>query len=115
VLGGHGHEGRAHERIGARGEDPENLFLFQSYSKPIRTPSDLPIQFFCISLTCSGQPAVVERSEQLLAYAVMRKKYIGISRFSTGAPVRQPRPSITCSLASTVWSTGSQFTTPVFL
>ncbi len=24
---------------------------------------------------------------------------------------RQPRPSMTCSLASTVWSTGSQFTT----
>ena len=45
----------------------------------------------------------------------MRRKYIGISRFSTGAPVLQPRPSITCSLASTVWSTGSQLTTPVFL
>jgi hypothetical protein len=41
--------------------------------------------------------------------------HIGISRFSTGALVRQPRPSITCSLASTVMSTGSQFTTPVFL
>jgi hypothetical protein len=39
----------------------------------------------------------------------------GISRFSTTAPVRQPRPSMTCSLASTVWSTGSQFTTCVFL
>ena len=35
---------------------------------------------------------------------------IGISRFSTGAPERQPRPSTTCSLASTVWSTGSQLT-----
>ena len=30
-------------------------------------------------------------------------------------PVRQPRPSMTCSLASTVWSTGSQFTVWVFL
>ena len=28
----------------------------------------------------------------------------------TGAPVRQPFPSTTCSLAKTVWSTGSQFT-----
>ena len=27
-----------------------------SYSKPTRTPSERPIQFFCISLTCSGQP-----------------------------------------------------------
>ena len=33
------------------------------------------------------------------------------SRRSTGAPERQPLPSITCSLASTVMSTGSQFTT----
>ena len=32
------------------------------------------------------------------------------SRCSTSAPERQPRPSITCSLASTVWSTGSQLT-----
>ena len=31
------------------------------------------------------------------------------------APERQPLPSITCSLASTVWSTGSQFTVDVFL
>ena len=37
-----------------------------------------------------------------------------ISRFSTTAPERQPRPSTTCSLASTVWSTGSQFTTLFF-
>ena len=32
--------------------------------------------------------------------------------FSISAPERQPRPSMTCSLASTVWSTGSQFTVP---
>src|SRR5690606_32463554 len=38
---------------------------------------------------------------------------MGISRFSTSAPLRQPRPSITCSLASTVWSTGAQLTVPV--
>ena len=82
----------------------------------MRTPSDLPIQFFCISFTCSGQPGrSSSAASSSSAYAVMRRKYIGISRFSTTAPVRQPRPSITCSLASTVWSTGSQFTTPVFL
>jgi hypothetical protein len=80
----------------------------------MRTPSERPIQFFCISFTCSGQPSISSSApSSASAYAVMRKKYIGISRFSTSAPVRQPRPSITCSLASTVWSTGSQFTTPV--
>ena len=38
------------------------------------------------------------------------KNHCVSSRCSTSAPERQPRPSITCSLASTVWSTGSQLT-----
>ncbi len=29
-----------------------------SYSKPTRTPSERPIQFFCISLTWVGQPFI---------------------------------------------------------
>ena len=33
------------------------------YGKPKRTPSDLPIQFFCISLTCSGQPPMPSRAD----------------------------------------------------
>ncbi len=104
--------------VSARVVNTQSVFfsLFSSYGKPMRTPSDLPIQFFCISLTCSGQPSMPSSApSSSSAYFVMRKKYIGISRFSTGAPVRQPLPSITCSLASTVWSTGSQLTTPVFL
>jgi hypothetical protein len=40
----------------------------------------------------------------------MEKNHWLSSFFSTGAPERQPRPSITCSLASTVPSTGSQLT-----
>ena len=42
----------------------------------------------------------------------MRKNHWLSLRLSTTAPERQPRPSITCSLASTVWSTGSQLTQP---
>ena len=30
-----------------------------SYGNASRTPSERPIQFFCISFTCSGQPAIV--------------------------------------------------------
>ena len=40
----------------------------------------------------------------------MRRNHCDSSFFSTSAPERQPRPSITCSLASTVPSTGSQLT-----
>ena len=40
----------------------------------------------------------------------MRKNHWVSLRRSTGAPERQPLPSITCSLASTVLSTGSQLT-----
>ena len=67
----------------------------------------------CICFTCSGQPRPSRASTSSSAYCEMRRYHIGISRFSTVAPVRQPLPSITCSLASTVWSTGSQFTVPV--
>ena len=44
------------------------------------------------------------------ANSVMRRNHCASLRFSTTAPLRQPRPSMTCSLASTVWSTGSQLT-----
>ncbi len=45
-------------------------------------------------------------SSSSCAYSVMRTNHCSISRFSTGAPERQPLPSMTCSLASTVWSIG---------
>ena len=74
-------------------------------------PSLRPIQFDCISFTRSGQrsspPSASSRSG---ANFVMLKNHWLSCFFSTNAPDRQPRPSITCSLASTVPSTGSQFT-----
>ena len=86
------------------------------YGKAKRTPTLLPIQLRCMVFTRSGQPGRVSRPvSSSSAYSVMRRKYIGMSRFSTSAPERQPRPSITCSLASTVWSTGSQLTVAIFL
>ena len=50
------------------------------------------------------RPAIRRRN------AVILKNHCDSLRRSTSAPERQPRPSITCSLASTVMSTGSQFT-----
>src|SRR5205807_9880550 len=44
------------------------------------------------------------------AYAVMRKNHCSSSRATTVVPQRQQAPSTTCSLASTVSSTGHQLT-----
>ncbi len=69
-------------------------------------PSDLPIQFRCMRRTFSGHlsrpsraesrsPSIRNLEEPLRQFALLDQR-----------PDRQPRPSITCSLASTVWSTG---------
>ena len=74
-------------------------------------PVDLPIQFSCIRRTFSGQwSSVFSPSSRSSEKSVILKNHWLSLRRSTSAPERQPRPSITCSLARTVWSTGSQFT-----
>ena len=79
--------------------------------KMTRAPSDLPIQLACISRTRSGQRSswsiAASRSS---ANSEIFKNHCDNKRRSTGAPDRQPQPSTTCSFASTVFSTGSQFT-----
>ncbi len=80
-------------------------------AKRTRAPSLRPIQLACISFTRSGQRSnVSSASSSSGAYLVMPRNHWLSLRFSTGAPLRQPRPSITCSFASTVPSTGSQLT-----
>jgi hypothetical protein len=75
------------------------------------SPLLLPIQFSCIRRTFSGQLSSVSRpSSRSSAKSVIFRNHCASLRRSTGAPERQPRPSITCSLASTVMSTGSQLT-----
>ena len=83
----------------------------RSVEKANCSPRDLPIQFACISLTLAGQlssrparPAVLRNVGDL------EEPLRQLAPFDQ-APERQPRPSSTCSLASTVISTGSQFTT----
>ena len=76
----------------------------------IVAPDDSPIQFFCITLTFSGQSSSTSQSfARSLAYLVIPINHCSKSRFSTFAPDLQDLPSeSTCSLARTVWSTGSQ-------
>ena len=81
----------------------------------ISAPKDLPIQFFCIVFTFSGQSKVSIESNSSSAYFVILINHWSISLISTLAPDLQPLPSITCSLARTVSSTGSQLTIDFFL
>ena len=53
----------------------------------------------------------VDGAQQVLGKSLILKNHCVSSRRSTSAPERQPLPSSTCSLARTVMSTGSQFTT----
>jgi len=79
--------------------------------KRTRAPSLRPIQRACMVRTRSGQrSSPSSAASRSGAYWVMRKNHWESCRFSTTAPDRQPRPSMTCSLASTVPSTGSQLT-----
>jgi hypothetical protein len=83
-----------------------------SMANSISAPSDLPIQFRCISSTRSGHvPASGSMSaSSRSAYSVILKYHWVSSRLVTSDPQRSHRPPMTCSLASTVWSTGHQLT-----
>jgi hypothetical protein len=105
------HEFRAEQRVRPRGEDFELAFAvrrgFGSSAKRTSRPSERPIQFFCISRTFSGQrSSVSSASSSSCENFVILKNHCVSSRCSTSAPERQPRPSITCSLASTVCRPG---------
>ena len=104
----HRHELRAKQGVRPRGEDFQFALAVrcrlrierEAHQQALRTADPVLLHqphFF--------RPAVerVERVEQLLCeYSVIFKNHCVSSRCSTIAPERQPRPSITCSLASTV-------------
>ena len=65
--------------------------------------------------TRSGQPVSrSHHSSSSSAYAVILKYQPSICRGVTSESHRQQRPSSTCSLASTVWQEGHQFTVAAF-
>src|SRR3712207_1615245 len=76
----------------------------------------LPIQFFCISLTFSGHPSRLSRSESSSSEnSVVLKYHCSSSFFSTCESHLSQHPSTTCSLARTVSHDGHQFTKDFFL
>ena len=81
-------------------------------SKVTWAPSDRPIQLRWAVITRSGQLAsrTSRLSSSSWAYSVILKYHCVSSRLVTSAPQRSQCPSMTCSLASTVWSTGHQLT-----
>ena len=84
--------------------------------KLISAPSDFPIQLDCIIFTFAGQLSSLSRPVSSSSeYALIFKNHWDNFFCSTIALDRHPRPSITCSFAKTVWSTGSQLTKDSFL
>ncbi len=82
-----------------------------SQRKVTSAPSERPIQLRCMVTTCSGQDSSRSKSaSSRSAYSVIAKNHCSRLRASTSEPQRSQRPSITCSLASTVWSTGHHCT-----
>ncbi len=75
-------------------------------------PSLRPIQLRCISSTRSGHlPSSASMSaSSRSAYSVILKYHWVSVRRMTSDPHRSHLPLMTCSLASTVWSTGHQLT-----
>ncbi len=113
MLRRHRQEGHAEQRVRPGGVD---LHLSMPSGPPANGTG-------CARLRCgrstspawpsrgpASDPVVCSASSSAGAHWVMRKNHWASCRFSTGAPDRQPRPSTTCSLASTVSSTGSQLT-----
>ena len=110
------HELRAEQRVRPRGEDLQ-LALAARRRLPDRArsapagPRSGRSSSSASARTFSGQrSSVSSASSRSCEKSVILKNHCVSSRCSTSAPERQPRPSITCSLASTVMSTGSQFT-----
>ena len=114
MIGRDRHELGAEQRVGPRREDLQ-LGLARRRRSPDRARSaPACLRSGRSSCAASAAPcrasgrAVSSASSSSCEYLVILKTHWFISRCSTTAPERQPRPSITCSLASTVMSTGSQ-------
>ena len=84
---------------------------YSEMSNSISTPSDRPIQFTWLTLTPSGH-SMLDMSSSSSAYLVMAKYHCGMARLTTVVSQRSHLPSLTCSLASVVWSCGHQLTAP---
>ena len=110
MFGRQGDKAGAEQRVGPGGKDIELFAIGQRELEFAglrcgRSSSSASARTFS-GQRSSVSSAVSNSSEK----SVILKNHCDSLRRSTIAPERQPRPSITCSLASTVMSTGSQFT-----
>ena len=75
----------------------------------------LPIQFFCMAMTRSGQPVSrSQKSSSSSAYRVILKNHWSSSFWVTSEPHREQAPPSTCSFASTVRHLSHQLTNDFF-
>jgi hypothetical protein len=110
VIGGDAEELRAEQRVRARRVDLDLVRRRRHSIRARNEPAALPSGRS--SSSASAAPCRASGSDPPARRAapdrrsVILKNHCVSSRCSTGAPERQPRPSMTCSLASTVSSTG---------
>jgi len=99
---------RRQKRVLAGREDLDAV-VFPEIAKKT-APVRAAIQFSCISRTAPASARGRDGVKKLLGKSGDPQGPLRQEALFDDRPDRQPRPSITCSLASTVFSTGSQFT-----
>ena len=105
VLGRQHEEGGAEQRVGARREDGDVDRPARPGRKITSAPCERPIQLRCMVSTRSGHDSsVVHVVQQPVGVVGDPEEPLLESAHSTAVPQRSQRPSMTCSLASTVWS-----------
>ena len=90
-----------------------NTVNFSSLSATVKVtsaPTDLPIQFLCISFVDSGQSISSKPLSKISAYLGMSITHCFIFFLTTGNPPLSLLPSITSSLESTVPNSSHQLT-----
>ena len=100
----------APNKVSQRVVNTVNSLSCPSTLKTTLAPTDLPIQFFCISIVEDGQSNNFKSSNKRSAYSVIFNTHWRIGLRTTGYPPRSLFPSITSSLAKTAFNSGHQLT-----
>ena len=111
MLGGDDEEGRAEERVGAGGEDGEvelELLAAEGHLGALGAPDPVALHRHDVLGPALEQLEVGEQAVGVVGD--LEEPLLEACATRPAAPQRSQRPSITCSLASTVWSTGHHCT-----
>ena len=111
MIGRDRDEARAEDRVGPRGEDLDRRRRRRRARSGTAAPGSCRSSSPASAGPCRANARALSSpsSNSSAKSVIFRNHWLSLRR-STSAPERQPRPSITCSLASTVMSTGSQLT-----